>query len=258
MKATIVCILIISFFTSSQVNGKKNNCRNWRNQIDLFASKLLMVGDRSLIIPKDVNEVSTIFCPKIRQNIEQVKEIARSCLKPFPKQLVGVILFAIKKVNRDICSSTKEKEFIASSLECVQDVNRMESVHELMDDFVRFSHFVHRNISDVNKKIPFICCQYLKFLHKLEKRLTPWCKREAIDYVVNMIQKMMVDATDIICPTYTRPGSYSDPNGRCYQFLQNHPVNINSSSRLETLSVLPPLVDIFSEMGSLPEEYPQG
>jgi hypothetical protein len=222
--------------------------------MDWIASHLFLVGDRSLVVPSSLQEVSDNFCPKIQENIEKIREIARSCLRPFPKQLVGVMLFAIKRVNREICSSKQEKDFIVQHLSCVRDQNKMEQVHVLMDDFVKFAHYVHSNVSDTNKKIPFICCQYLQLMQDLDKRLSNWCKREAIDYVINMIDKMMSDCTDMICPQYVKPGSLTAPDGKCRRFMTNNPVPLNPKVKSPTLSMLPPLIDIFTEMGSLPEE----
>jgi len=216
--------------------------------MDRQASKLFLIGDRSLVVPTTVDQVSQEFCPRILDSIESIKAIARSCLKPFPKQLVGIMLQAIRKVNKEICSSKEEKETVIKHLSCVKDSNRLEQVHVLMDDFIMFAHSVQRNVTDQTKKIPFICCQYMNLLNDLESKISNWCDRDSIDYVLNMIRRMMSDATDIVCPQFVKQGSEKE-GGKCHRFWKDNHLVV-SNTKL-TLSMLPPLVDIFTEMGSL-------
>ena len=188
----LLWILFISLLGSSSSLAARNiSCRNWRSRMDRQASKLFMIGDRSLVVPTTVDQVSQEFCPRILDSIESIKAIARSCLKPFPKQLVGIMLQAIRKVNKEICSSKEEKETVIKHLSCVKDSNRLEQVHVLMDHFIMFTHSVQRNVTDQTKKIPFICCQYMNLLNDLESKISNWCDRDSIDYVLNMIRRMM-------------------------------------------------------------------
>lgn len=72
------------------------------------------------------------------------------------------------------------------------------------------------------------------------------CTSEAIDYTLNVFDEMLSDVLDLVCHGHT------DLRGpKCAKLLTDGPLNVSRGTAKQSGSVLLPLVDIFTNMGSI-------
>lgn len=236
----ILCSLSYLMFVNGD-NQPTVSCRNYRSRLGTFARTLFVAGDRSMVLPKTVEEVDENFCKSIGNSITRIREISNSCLKPFAKQVTGMLIFGARKQHRKICKSTEDKKKILKYSVCLRE-QQLLLLHDSMDEFIDYIEAVRDDVQDYNLKIPYCCCYYQEFKRSMQVKFAPYCDKNAIDYTVDIVDGMMKDIMDLGCHTW----EYNSNN--CKSLLSNKPLSIKNLKKQRSRSILVPLIDIFTSL----------
>ena len=235
----------------SESSSGSSNCSDWRHTIDVYGTRVFMLGDRAFEFPQNVQQLETLTCPRLLQATERVKHVIRSCLKPFAKTVAGMIVRGARKVNRGNCNEASSKAAIVSQLKCMQDKSRVGKLHDVVDVFTRWLHVIRRTVPD-DEKIDVTCCRYLDTKRQLEAVFKQLCAPSSVSFSMNMVDEMLREAVDFMCSQHQKHAS------KCQAVLQAHPVSLSqgSSGRKPSLSFLLPLIDVLTAAAgdSAPED----
>jgi hypothetical protein len=222
------------------------NCTNWRNIVDVHGARIFMLGDRGFHVPRTVSEMETVTCPRLIEAGDKIKGVLKSCLKPFPKTVAGMILRGTRKVTRENCSNATVKAEIVRHLRCVRDDNRIDQFHDVMDKMAKQLYMIKTKVP-VEKMIDVSCCAYIARKADLEANLKKFCPPASTTYALDMVDRMMREAMDFVC------GQYQQDAGKCAIIEKKYPFN-EKENRKDTLSVLIPMLDVMTEIGTQPDE----
>ena len=156
--ATIFLPLINCGPLAIRSQPKSFNCSSWKNQFDEATSKAFLVSNRNFTFPTTIAEVDKL-CSDVFVQVERVQEIARSCLKPFPKQIVGIFIRGVKKQFKKVCNNRKEKEKVFKYADCLRPEQVLTKIFNISDEFTKVYEYINTN-SSVEKRIPLACCYY--------------------------------------------------------------------------------------------------
>ena len=222
---------------------------NWRNDIDKAASVLFLAGDRVHKVPKTLADVDRLYCNRHTTAIETVRDITRACLKPFPKQVIGLLTFGSRKEVRSCCKSESEKKQLLESMQCF-DKSNLELLHDSFDDFILKIEGIRDSISQDHLKMPHACCAYNSYIIHLRSLFQNRCSGQSLDYLLNMTDRKVKDAFELVCSGYS-----ANEMDKCANLNKQSPVTVRKSGKPSAKSVILPLVDIYTQAGSLPEGY---
>lgn len=124
---------------------------------------MFQFGDRSLVVPKTIAEVEDKYCIKIAAAIERTKKLANACLEPFPKQVVGLLIYGTRKENRRVCPHEVEKQKVVTHFECIG--HNLAPLHDAMDAMIDKLETIRDRDTDKNLILPYSCC----FFHEFRK-----------------------------------------------------------------------------------------
>ena len=223
------------------------NCSNWRNIVDHYGSRIFMVGDRGFHIPKDLHEMDTITCPRLIEASDRIKDVLKTCLKPFPRTVAGMIVRGTRKVARLNCNDPKEKADVVNHLRCVLGGNKIDKFHDIMDRFTKKLHVIRHSVP-TDKKIDVTCCEYLREKDALEAATMQFCPTPSVRYAMDLVDRMMREAIEFVCFQYQQDSS------KCVPVFKANPVNVTTESKKESLSFLLPLLDVLTAVGTPPDE----
>lgn len=85
--------------------------------------RIFMIGDRGLTFPKTEGQVRDVQCKRVSEAIEKARAIIGTCLKPFPKQVIGVLLRGMRVQSKKICSTVEGRVAAVEQLSCIEPVS---------------------------------------------------------------------------------------------------------------------------------------
>lgn len=143
------------------VTGSKNPiCKNWRQTLDEHGKKLLILGDRDLVIPTTVEEIDT-FCRKADESLKFMRNMVKSCFRPFARQVGALALNGAKKAQKSLCGAgRRRKEISIEDGRCIDTPEKKELLHSMMDDVVKICEEIRSDRVEVNMKMTYVCCYY--------------------------------------------------------------------------------------------------
>ena len=246
-----ILLLIPGFTVPAVVSGGRSsstvNCTDWRTTVDLYGARLFMIGDRVFQFPKTMQQLEETVCPRLTEAGEQLKDVMKACLKPFPKTVAGMITRGARKVNRADCNVQKEKEAFVQKLACMQPRAHIDELHEVVDKFTVKLSVIKRSVPD-DKKIDVTCCEYLKTKRAIEESVQSHCPAESVSFTMGLVDGMLQEAVDFLCSQYLRDGS------KCLPLLAAHPATVRPEDKKEGLSFMLPLIDVLTAAaGSSPD-----
>ena len=239
---TIVFIIMCSFLALVMAQTNVVSCRNHRSRLGSLARTIFIAGDRSMVIPRTLREVESNFCSSIGESITKIREISNSCLKPFPKQVTGMLIFGARKQHKRICKSVDEKKKIIKYVSCMDGQRQLDLLHDSMEQFIDFIESVRDDVKDNNMKIPYCCCYYQEFKKRMTAAFAPFCQRAAIEYTVDIVDGMMKDIMDLGC------NNWDNRSDNCRNLLSSKPLNPPMHKATRARSFLVPLIDIFTSL----------
>jgi len=198
---------------------------------------LFVAGDPDFVPPASLQDMNN-QCTRILSAIEDIRDTARSCLKPFPQQIIGMLVYGARKENKRICSDDAEKMKFVNYATCLRDPVNLNRLHSVMDEYIRTMEAV-RDGADDQKQIPYVCCYY----HYYTKNILPGafksiCSDEAIEYVVSLWDRITEDSFNVMC------NGHGQDSQKCNALLDQEP--ITPVQVRESLSLNLPLIDILT------------
>ena len=141
------------------------DCSSFRNKLDAEGNILFIAGDRSYIVPKTIQEITPYYCDKHLASLENIRQLARNCMKPFPRQIIGLATYGARQEVKSLCKGPVEgkQEFLANTI-CFRDNTKINRMHDAMDKLILEFEVIRDNVHNESLKIPHICCSYFKFL----------------------------------------------------------------------------------------------
>lgn len=136
-------------------------CKNHRKRLDNQMKLMFQFGDRSLVVPRTLEDVEDKYCVKIASSIERTRRIVNTCLQPFPKQIVGLLAYGLRKENRRICPDEVEKQKAITHFACIG--RNLSPFHDSMDRLIDRFEMIRDSRADKNLILPYVCCYFHEF-----------------------------------------------------------------------------------------------
>lgn len=89
--------------------------------MDQWSNELYAIGDKSIPLPKTEQEMNNVYCNRSKSASKKLREL-RACLKPFPGQVLNVILSGARKTLRNTCNTVEAREEFVDRVKCLQKV----------------------------------------------------------------------------------------------------------------------------------------
>lgn len=234
-------------FTAAAPPPRSINCTDWRNIVDVYGARIFMLGDRGFHVPKNLIDMENKTCPRMIEAGDRIKGVLKTCLKPFPKTVAGMILRGTRKVTRENCNSSEEKAAIVRHLSCIKDGNKIDKLHEVMDKMNKQLCLIKRTVP-VDKMIDACCCAYIARTNELESVTRSFCPPSSVNYAMKLVDRMFKEANDFIC------SQYQQDTRKCIAIEKAYPLNVTKDTRKENVSVLIPMLDVLTEIGTHPDD----
>lgn len=236
----LVIVTLVTVISSCQAL-EEPNCENWRDDIDKASSILFVAGDRDLIPAKNLIELEDRYCKRHTDAIEKVRNITKTCLRPFPQQVIGLLTFGSRKEVRKTCKHETEKQRLLDSVRCFIPKENMEILHDSFDDLiVRVETIRDSNIA-INSKMSHTCCAYNSYIRHLRNLFRDKCSITSLDYILDMTDKKVKEAFDFTCLGYS-----INEMDKCNELNKREPIYVDPSAKPKSKSIILPLVDIYT------------
>jgi len=192
--------LLIFFlcFTTTLAAPTPKDCPSLLEKADSCITRAALFGDAN--IPRS-NEEMDVHCSLGQEYSSCVKAYGK-CLKPFPRQILYLMISNMKKLMKDTCDSeTKRQEFLLHS-KCMTP-EKIPRVKRLLDKVTIHLNHIAYNVSK-EAKIPFICCSFFVGREEMEREVTEMCEStETKEWLIKMMERAVNDAVDLACGKYS-------------------------------------------------------
>lgn len=230
--------------TSSRSRSSKAKCD--LKKMDQCAVTVMVFGRRDVYLPVNTKEMVP-HCQEEFDAEKCVKDIARKCLKPLPRQLIGVIMLGASQVIKQRCTPAGTQEYL-SHYKCI--MNTIPELHDCMDQLVVSLEEIAKK--PVDQRIPSACCSFSRYISCSTRPVRAQCKDDptAENYIaVKMIKGYASEVLDLACQGFDMggekcskinlpDGGFNEVNGSLEQYR-----NVTDRS----YSLLPPFIDIFTQ-----------
>lgn len=247
-KIAVAILILVSISHTSDakpVQPSKSgfNCSNWEKTINVYGTRVFMIGDRDLQLPTSVNEMETITCPRLMDASDKLKDVIKYCFKPFERTIAGMLIRGTRKTIKSKCTDDQEKQFIVKHLSCIREQSRFDLFHDILDMYNRKLIFIRDNIAD-GDKLDLTCCHYMEARKEIQSTAKKFCPAVAVTYALNMVDDMMREALDVACSTYQNDAS------KCKPVMRGNPLTgVSSRSPKENPAFLVPLIKVLAAVG---------
>ncbi|RWS24475.1 hypothetical protein B4U80_06470 [Leptotrombidium deliense] len=213
--------------------------------MDKCATVVFVFGRRDVYLPKNQKEMVP-HCQEEFDAEDCVRSYARKCMRPFPRQLIGVILLGASKVIKQRCTTEGTKEYL-THYNCIKKT--IPKLHDCMDQLVGSLQAIVKKPAET--RIAMACCSFSRYISCSSKPIKKDCPGDptAEDYIaVKMIKGYASDVLDLACQGYDvgtercnklqlPDGGFTEKNGQLvlYKNMTDKP-----------LSLIPPFTDIFT------------
>src|SRR5687768_16885240 len=92
------------------------NCSRWRKTLDNQGKIVLIAGDRNYVVPTTFQGIEENYCRRHLAALEEIRLLGRHCLRPFPKQVIGLATYGGRKDTRAFCKNGDKQEFLNKSV----------------------------------------------------------------------------------------------------------------------------------------------
>lgn len=100
----------------------KVNCTDYRHNLDVWSNELLPLADRAIPLPTTPEELNNDHCVRSKAASKKLKDL-RVCLKPFPSQVLDVILSGARKTMRNTCNTFEARQEFVAKTACMREVS---------------------------------------------------------------------------------------------------------------------------------------
>lgn len=212
------------------------DCNDSR-RMNQAALEMTIFGDRAHPIALPVSSVDQDHCQRIKGVENIVRSYTRKCFKPFPKQVIGLLVYGNSKELKKRCDSAAAQAEYSKHAQCATGPT-IEKLHQCMDNFIIDVESVRDTVTDLNLKMPYVCCQTHVFRRCIKRHLTnQGCPEDSINYVDLLVSGTVEDVIDLTCK------GYEFGKGKC----QTMPPLTKNGAK-QSISYLPALVDIYTNL----------
>lgn len=214
--------------------------------MDKCAVTVMVFGRRDVYLPVNEKEMGP-HCQEEYDAEKCVKDIARKCLKPLPRQLLGVIMLGASQVIKQRCTATGTREYL-SHYKCIKKT--IPELHDCMDQLVVTLQEVTKMPSE--QRIPHACCSFSRYISCSVRPIKDQCPDDpsAENYIaVKMIKGYASEVMDLACQGYEigspKCSKLTLPDGGFK--LINNQLEMYRNVTARPYSILPPFIDIFTQ-----------
>ncbi|KAI1286858.1 hypothetical protein HDE_10469 [Halotydeus destructor] len=242
-KRVILCLVSAFIFTAQSAPSSRNGngtvqCEDVE-ALDEAALHLFGFGDRCHRPPVTVDDLDNDYCPRTKMAVAKIRTFADQCFKPFPQQIIEIVLRGALNQARRNCDLEPGRERVLEVNQCTKDKN-FEAYHQCSDTYTRQLEAIDK-FENLDNKFPYTCCHFHSFKKCiLDETRNFGCDEVAIDYTREYLRRISSEALDYAC------GPYFDGSDKCSEL---GPLALDSVQVARSL--VPPLVNI---MSSLSEE----
>lgn len=245
-KITIVFTIMwmaVTSVTCKPASGKSGfNCSNWEETINVYGTRVFIIGDRDLQLPRSVTEMELTTCPRLLEASDKLKDVIKYCFKPFERTIAGMLIRGTRKTIKSKCTVPQEREFIVKHLSCIRDQSRFDLFHDVIDMYNRKLIYIRDNVPDGNK-LDLTCCHYMEARKEIASTAKKFCPPVAVQYALDMVDDMMREALDVACSTYQHDAS------KCKPVMKGNPLSVSMRSPKENIAFLVPLIKVLAAVG---------
>lgn len=239
----ILTLACIASLDAKPVNSKSGfNCSNWEKTINIYGTRVFMIGDRDLQLPQTVSEMESVTCPRLMEASDKLKDVIKYCFKPFERTIAGMLIRGTRKTIKSKCTDDQEKQFIVKHLSCIREQSRFDLFHDILDMYNRKLIFIRDNIPD-GDKLDLTCCHYMEARKEIQSTAKKFCPPVAVSYALNMVDDMMREALDVACSAYQHDAS------KCKPIMRGNPLQVSMRSPKENPAFLVPLIKVLAAVG---------
>jgi len=244
MKSYFLLVAFISAvcFGVEAARGKNGKCD--KRKMDKCAVSVFVFGRRDVYLPKNEPEMVP-HCEEEFEAEDCVRSYARRCLRPFPRQIIGVILMGASQVIRQRCSPEGTKEYL-SHYKCIK--RTIPKLHDCMDQLVVSLDEIIKKPSD--QRIPSACCSFSRYITCSVRPVREECKADpkAEDYIaVKMIKGYASEVLDLACSGFDadKCSKMVLPDGG-FKFEDGKMIRTRNVTE-RSQSLIPGFIDIFTQ-----------
>lgn len=136
-----------------------------------------------------------------------MKKIAeyKPCLKAFPRQLFGMVMFNSKKNLRSVCTTVEQRNELVKNLKCFTP-ETLSQLLQVTHDLTSLVEYL-ANMTNIDRIIPGMCCGYQVIIPDIKEKLDNLCSQNGIgesgsNYFLGIIKSALADAMDMLCGAY--------------------------------------------------------
>jgi len=196
---------------------------NTRAEIDKLISKVNPIGNSKMVFPETIPEAKR-HCKTLLKPITTLDDLNKRCVKGMLKEVVGIVLYSIKKKRRAMCkkSTTLELRELVDSGKCVNG-GRMElerCANKSLDRFMAMRDQPN------DMKIPLACCEITIAKRCMLDALSRVnaCNNKHEDTLVGHFHGLSGGALKIAC------NEFKENSDRCNK-LKDLKLNVKTSRR---------------------------
>jgi len=188
--------LIFIVFVITATNGQNvQNCDVSQELAEKNFHRFLFYGDRDAYFPSNENDV-TKYCHMVQANVNNYTQFTR-CLKPFPKQIFGLVAKGFKKYTKTRCASPKWRKQFVDFGNCVKSNKLEENLHGCVDKATLMNEFIEHKVKS-NHKTSMACCvtQVMSNCFRAKSKV---CGNELSAFPFHMINEPIAEVFELMC-----------------------------------------------------------
>ena len=163
-KMHFILFVLTTFSYQVFAEESKFDCSNWRKKLEDEGNIVMIAGDRGFVVPKTISEIEPFYCRRQLRSLDNIRLLARNCMKPFPRQMIGLAHYSAKKEVRALCKGpTADKQQLLGNNTCFRIKQNLDKLHDSMDVVTLKFETIRDNVHNESLKIPHVCCQTNNF-----------------------------------------------------------------------------------------------
>ncbi|XP_054155119.1 uncharacterized protein LOC128953639 [Oppia nitens] len=218
----IYSIIILLFIEIDQYESAKqlpcNN--NTINKVDAIINKINPIGNPDHTFPETLPDAMK-SCKQLLKPLTTLDDLNKRCMKGMMKEVVGIVLYSVKKKRRSMCkkSPTAELRELTDSAKCINKGRSgvEKCANKSLDRFMAM-----KNV-DNDLKIPLVCCEIGKTKKCMLDHLSTVdiCTDHHKEVLVGHFNGLSGGALKLAC------NDYQDDSDKCHK-LQSVKLNVRS------------------------------
>ncbi|XP_053211977.1 uncharacterized protein LOC128395559 isoform X2 [Panonychus citri] len=215
-------------------------------EADKSFKKLFMIGD-NFVIPRNESELQ-VYCKRGKSALKTVTHFGK-CLKPFPRQVMGIIIHGGKKTLKEYCNATKGRTEILKHLECVTPETSQIFYTSLEHGFRRLD-YISDHVKDEDL-LSTICCTFHLIYGQTLDLVRHHCSKSpdsTVKFIRTIVDNIAKDVLDLGCSKWSSLNSCDVQLSQIMATLRSIQPPNNNVAQLEKRFLIGPIVSIASRL----------